>query len=150
MIRSLTAEANRRRTAIYSFCGAVVVSLLFLGTWLFVRTRPGPATAMQRRLTETTVLWRCPEQHVFAERGTTRRLPCPQCNHAADILVKYACSVHGEKPALVRMTRDAAGNAQVSEVSHHLGVWDPVDDGVPCPQCKRYMTSGAPDPFEKR
>ncbi len=150
MTGHLAAEARRRQTARYSFYGAVIVSVIIVGAWLFVRAMPGPAVAVQRRLTDETLTWRCRNNHTFTEGGSTRRLPCPECGQKSDIEVVYACREHGEKHAMVRMTRDESGNARVSHVSHRRGVWDPVQGGIPCPDCGRFMGTGKPSPFADR
>lgn len=146
MNHSQTEDRQQRQTALYSFYGAIGVGILVVGFWWL--TRPDPNTvAMQRRINSMTLSWRCPQGHTFEHQGSTHRVGCPECKRLADISVTYICPRHGERPALIRLTRDGDGRERVSEVSFRHGVWRTVARDIRCPQCGLKMTPKTPDPF---
>ncbi len=132
--RSL-ARQRSRLTAIYSFVGAVIVCVVLLASWRIVRSQSTVVPAGQRRLSEVTLTWRCPQGHEFEDIGSAARLKCPHCEKLSDMTADYVCPQHGDIPASIRMRRDESGRARLDRVSFRPGVWRPVRNVVSCPDC---------------
>jgi hypothetical protein len=146
--RTAEEKSKQRQTALYSFCGAVVVSFFVVGVWWL--TRPTPTQfARQRSLTSVQVTWECPDGTTFVAQGGLHGMPCPDSDRRADVRVTYVCPRHGEHKALVRYVRDDDGRERVSQVSFHRGVWRNVGTYIACPDCGRRMQPKKPNPFEK-
>ena len=144
----LTEEASRQRqTALYSFCGAIVVSFFVVGLWRLTRPDP-PRLARQRSITNVQVTWECPDGTTFVDQGAFLGMPCPESNRRADVRVTFVCPGHGEHNALVRYERNADGQERVSQVSFRRGVWRSVGSYIRCPDCGARMRPKAPNPFE--
>lgn len=136
----LKREARRRQTAVYSLCGAILVAVSIAGMWWMMRVGPSAATALQRRISDQAVVWRCPNGHRFEARGRARRLECAECGRRSDMEVTYVCPRDGDVPALIRVERGAGGREALSEVSLRPGVWEAVGSSVRCPKCDRHLT----------
>lgn len=148
MLHRMTEETSRQRqTALYSFCGAIVVSFFVVGLWLLTRPDP-PHLARQRSITNVQVTWECPGGTTFVDQGALHGMPCPESHHRAEVRVTYVCPRHGEHNALVRYVRDADGRERVSEVSFRRGVWRTVGSYIGCPDCGARMRPRVANPFE--
>lgn len=146
----MKVDARRRQTALYSLAAATVAAMLVVGAWWMFRSRAAFPTAMQRRINDQAVAWQCPNDHRFVAQGSVQRTACPECGRLADIAVTYVCPLHGEKRALIRLTRTPAGRERLDRVSHHRGVWDRVRHTVRCPDCGRAMSPRVEYPFGVR
>lgn len=138
---------RRRQTALYSFYGALAVALIVVVTWWMVRPRERIIPALQRRVTDSMLSWRCPDGHAFQAKGSYQRMACPQCGRRADIAVTYLCPIHGDKPAVIRIERLDRSRERLSEVSFRRGVWRTVKEHVRCPDCGLSMTPKTERPF---
>ena len=147
---TIQTEVNHRQTAIYSFCGALAVALFVVITWWMVRPQESVAPALQRRVTNSQVTWRCPDGHSFKAKGSYQRVPCPQCNRRADIAVTYLCPNHGTKDALIRIEQFNRNRERLSEVSFRYGVWRTVNEYLNCPDCGSNMSPQVEPPFPPR
>jgi len=140
---SASEKAQRQQTTLYSFLVAIGTSVVILGLWWLTQADATPI-AVQRRLSDFTLNWQCPEGHTFEHRGSYSRVPCPVCGRKSDVAVTYQCPRDGDKPALVRYRRDAHGRERVSEVSFYRGVWASVLETIHCPNCGLVLSPKRP------
>ena len=139
-------DKQQRQTALYSFYGAIGVSIFLIGFWWL--TSPNLATvAVQRRLSGMVATWRCSQGHAFQQKGSHPGVSCPVCGKPADVVAAYICPRHGLRSALIRYTRGADGRERVNEISFHRGVWRSIGLAIRCPDCGLRMSPYVPDPF---
>lgn len=139
-------ESRPRQRAVYSFAVAGAAALVLAGFWWLVH--PGASrVAAQRRVTDLVVSWRCPNGHVFEERGRYEVRKCPECGRRVDIAVTYVCAIDGEHPARIRIITTPDGREAISEVSFKERLWRQVQGTVVCPECNSRMSPKRDDPF---
>ena len=123
--------------------GIAAISVL-VGYWVWHQDQA--TAAVQRTLPDVFVRWRCPEGHVFEDRGSYEPRPCPTCRQPARIRITYRCPKDGVFDALVMY--DGA-TRKLSAVQFEAGPWVPITTVVPCPQCGGELRTKQRSPFER-
>ena len=144
----ITDKSPSRQTAIYSFCGAIGVSLILCLSWWLMQPT-APRIPLQRHLSDQELRWRCPDGHEFVRKGSYNLVPCPVCGRRADVMATYVCPEHGPKPALIRYELESDGREKVSSVSFRPMVWQRVDGAIRCSECGSAMAPQRSNPFDK-
>ena len=126
----------QRKTALVSLIMAVVAALLTFAGWRAWQADKS-AVAKQRDIRDVVVTWECPSGERFEAPGGCVPLPCPQEGQTADIVLLCECPQHGQFECYARYQPDEAWRARLSEARFRDGPWEPVDDGICCPQCGR-------------
>lgn len=127
---------SQRRTAVFSLVVAAVVASGTYLTWRLYR-RESAHVGQQRAITDLTVTWECDTGERFEAPGAYGPRACDDGTHSADIVLRCTCPQHGAFECYVRYRRDAMGLSRLSEIRFEKGEWQPVEDSIRCPICKR-------------
>jgi hypothetical protein len=110
-----------------------------------------PLRALQRRLEEVELEWKCPLGHVFYAAGQVEPRRCWECDRESYPVTHFACAVHGPVEVLIKYRRTSEGAAEVWQLRPWSGgVWVAAADGVNCPRCGRRLAYRPNDPLEAK
>lgn len=144
MVR-IVFPGGRNKGAIASLLAAVVAGAsVWAGYWVW--HRDGQVVAVQRRLQDFTLNWRCPKGHVFPHSGAYGSIPCPTCGAPAQVVITYECPAHGRFEALVMFDKTTDRPAAVQ---FEPGKWINVSTVIPCPRCGHEMHPTKRSPFDR-